>query len=165
MDENGNPVFYVNEDGSPNNESMFDVSFIQGKIGGDPFFEVTNQNNELNYYGVTTADKFWINDGDLLNKLYSMEYNFIETKYIGLQMIFSLTKFTFESGYFIRIIMDNRNQMRNIRVSHGKLGVEIDLFTLIIYVHAILCLLMGYEGNIPTNIAISSTLKFLDNAV
>lgn len=152
MDENGNPVFYVNEDGTPNNESMFDVSFIQGKIGGDPFFEVTNQNNELNYYGVTTADKFWINDGDLLNKLYSMEYNFIETKYIGLQMIFSLTKFTFESGYFIRIIMDNRNQMRNIRVSHGKLGVEIDLFTLIIYVHAILCLLMGYEGNIPTNI-------------
>ena len=152
MDEHGNPVFVYNDDGTPNNEAMYDIKFIQGQIGGDPFMEVTDPNNELDYYGVTTADRFWINDGDLLNKLYSMEYNFIETKYIGLQMIFSVTKFTFESGYFIRLIMDNRNQMRNIRVSHGKLGFEIDLFTLIIYIHAILCLLMGYEGNIPSDI-------------
>lgn len=153
MDEHGNPVFVYNQDGSPNNEAMFDVKFIQGQIGGDPFMEVTDTTNELDYYGVTTADRYWINDGDLLNKLYSMEYNFIETKYLGLQMIFSITKFTFESGYFIRLIMDNKNQMRNIRVSHGKLGFEVDLFTLIIYIHAILCLIMGYEGNIPSGIS------------
>jgi hypothetical protein len=132
---------------------MYDIKFIQGQIGGDPFFEVTDTNNELDYYGVTTADRYWINDADLLNKLYSMEYNFIETKYIGLQMIFSVTKFTFESGYFMRLIMDNRNQMSNISVSHGKLGTEIDLFTLIIYIHAILCLQLGYEGNIPSDLS------------
>ena len=146
MDDVGNPVF------ADTNEAMFDISFIEGKLGGDPFFEVTNENKELNYYGVTSADKFWMNDAELLNKIYSMEYNYIETKYIGLQMIFSITKFTFESGYFIRLIMDNRSQMQNIRVSHGKLGVEIDLFTLIMYIHSLICLLLGYEGNIPSEI-------------
>lgn len=153
VDTQGNPIFVYNEDGTPNNEAMFDVKFIQGQLGGDPFMEVTDTNNELDYYGVTSADRFWINDGDLINKLYSMEYNFIETKYLGLQMVFSVTKFSFESGYFIRLLMDNRNRMRNIKVSHGKLGFEVDLFTLVIYIHAILCLLMGYQGNIPSDIS------------
>lgn len=153
MDEHGDPIFVYDDSGEPVNESMYDIKFIQGQLGGDPFMEVTDPNNELDYYGVTSADNFWINDEDLLTKLYSMEYNFIETKYLGLQMIFSVTKFSFESGYFIRLIMDNRNRMRNIKVSHGKLGFEIDLFTLVIYIHAILCLMLGYEGNIPSNIS------------
>ncbi len=149
MDVNGNPVFVKKADGSYDNKSMYDVCFIQGTIGGDPYLEVTDPENELDYYGVTSVDKFWFNDSDLLNKIYDMEYNYIETKYIGLKMVFSVTRFMFESCYFIRLIMDNRDKMSNITVNNGKIGIDMDLFTLIIYIHALICLSLGYEGNLP----------------
>ena len=146
----GKPVFSFDSNGKPKYREMFDVSFIQGTIGGDPFLEVTDSNNELNYDGVTAADPYWLNDQDLLDKLYETEYNFIETKYIGLQMVYSTTKFLFESGYFVSLLLSNRDKVSRITVGHGKLGYDVDLFTLIIYIYSLICIKLGYEGNIPT---------------
>ena len=66
--------------------------------------------------------------------------------------VFSMTKFLFESGYFIKMIMDNRYKVSMISVSHGKLGEDIDLFTLIVYIHAIIYQKLGYTGNIPSSV-------------
>lgn len=149
FDENGRPIFKTNPDGSPDYNSMYNVFFSRALIDGVPFDDIIDKNNWLEYFPVTNADPFWINDDQLLQKIYQTEYNFTDTKYLGLQMVFSLTNLLFESGYFIQMIADNRNSVSAIRVSHNKLGTEIDLFTLVIYIHAIIYKRLGYEGNIP----------------
>lgn len=154
FDEHQRPVFkYTSENSKEiDYQATYDVFFAKGIIGGDPFNDITNPDNRLEYNPVTYADPYWFNDSDLLQKIYQTEYNYTETKYIGLQMVFSMTKFLFENGYFIKMIMDNRYKVSLITVSHGKLGSDIDLFTLIIYIHAIICQKLGYAGNIPSSV-------------
>ncbi len=152
VDSDGNLIFSYKDDGTPNYDEMYDISFSQGTIDGDPYVDICDMNNRLDYNAITSADPYWVNDAQLIQKAYESEYNFIETKYIGLQMVFSLTQFMMESCYFIHMIMDNRYTMSFITVSHGKLGTDIDLFTLVIYIHAIIYKRYEYEGNIPDNV-------------
>lgn len=149
MDDEGHPKFFYNQSGHLDYQATYDISFAKGTLDGDPFFDIIDENNKLEYYPITNADPYWYNDSDLMNKIYTSEYNFTDTKYIGLQMVFSLTKYLFETGYFIQMIIDNRYKVSFVRVSHGKLGTEIDLFTLIVYIHAIICERLGFKGNIP----------------
>lgn len=44
------------------------------------------------------------------------------------------------------MIMDNRNTFESYRVSYSKMGIEIDLFTLIIYMHALIVKKLGWTG-------------------
>lgn len=152
FDDNLRPVFKYTPTGEIDYQGTYDVFFAKGIIGGDPFNDITNPDNRLDYNPITYADPYWINDEHLLQKIYQTEYNYTETKYIGLQMVFSMTKFLFESGYFMKMIMDNRYKVSMIGVSHGKLGEDIDLFTLVVYIHAIIYQKLGYAGNIPTSV-------------
>lgn len=152
VDSDGNLIFSYKNDGTPNYDEMYDIFFSQGTIDGDPYIDICDSNNRLDYNAITSADPYWVNDAQLIQKVYESEYNFTETKYIGLQMVFSITQFMMESCYFIHMIMDNRYPMSFITVSHGKLGTDIDLFTLVIYIHAIICKRYEYEGNIPDNV-------------
>ena len=145
----GKPVFALTANGQIDYQKTYRLLFAKGLINGDPFIDITDPNNHLDYFPVTSADPYWYNDAELLQKVYQTEYNYTETKYIGLQMVFSLTKFMLESAYFMQMIAQNRFAVSNIRVSHGKLGSDIDLFTLIVYIHAIIYYRLGYEGNIP----------------
>lgn len=147
-DSDGNPLFVRNANGELNPREMFDLKFVKGNIGDNPYKYIVDANNDINYYGVTSADPFWLNDTDLMDKAFNSEYNFIETKYIGIQMVFSLTKFIFENSYFIRMLMDNRDVTSMLFLSHGKIGTDVDIFTLIIYINAIVCMQLGVSGNI-----------------
>ena len=157
-DEHGNPLFVRDSSGALDNRQMFDIKFVKGDIGGNPYKSVVDSNNDINYYGVTSADPFWLNDADLMDKVFGSNYNFIETKYIGVQLVFSLTKFLFETSYFMRMLMDNRDATSMMFLSNGSIG-EVDIFTLIIYINAIVCLQLGVSGNVsdiftdPTKLA------------
>lgn len=147
-DSNGNPLFVRKSNGELDPRQMFDLKFVKGDIGDNPYKYIVDANNDINYYGVTSADPFWLNDADLMDKAFNSEYNFIETKYIGVQLIFSLTKYIFENSYFIRMLMDNREATSLMFLSHGKIGTDVDVFTLIIYINAIVCMQLGVSGNI-----------------
>lgn len=152
IDLDGNLIFKYDSNNNPIYNEMYNVFFAQGNIDGDPYIDICDPNNRLDYNPVTNADPYWVNDADLIQKIYQTEYNYTETKYIGLQMVFSMTYFLLETSYFIHMILDNKYSVSYITVSHGKLGYDIDLFTLVIYIHAIICKKYGYEGNIPDNI-------------
>lgn len=148
LDDNGNPLFIKNILGEYDNEKMFDVKFVKADIAENPYKYIVNSNNDLNYWGVSEADPYWVNDRDLLDKLYNSDYNFIETKYIGVELVFSLTRYILETNYFMRMLLDNRDLMSILTVSHGKLGIDIDLFTLVIYINAIVCMQLGLAGDL-----------------
>lgn len=149
-DENGNPIFAYNTDGTEKAEWMYDVKIVKGDIGENPYKYILDSLNYLDYYGVTEPDTYWLNDDELLYKLYHSDYNFIETKYIGIEMAFSLTKFTIQTEYIMRMLLDNKNSGGNgtnkMYVYHGKLGQDIDLYTLVIYIMYLIGLQYNFVG-------------------
>ena len=138
MATDGKPQFAVDENGNEIPEEMYDVKMVKADIGENPYSYIIDSLNYMNYYGVTEPDTYWLNDDDLLYQLYHSEYNFLETKYIGIEMVFSLTRFTIETEYIMRMLLDNRNSGGNgtnqLTVYHGKLGIDIDLYSLVIYI-------------------------------
>ena len=125
---------------------MYKIRFAKRVKGESVYRSVTDTNNYLDYASVINEDPYWIHDQDLIDKMYNMEYNFIETKYIGLQLQFSMTRYFFESAYFMRMILDNKQKMLNIFINIGRFGSDVDLFTFIVYIHAAVCRNLGYEG-------------------
>ncbi len=146
LDENGVPMLVFNDDGTLNLRAMYDVKFVQGDIGDTPYKYLIDSNNDHNYIGVTSADPYWINDGPLYDKLYETEYNFIETKYIGIRLAYSLTRYLLESSYFMRMLIDNRENTSHIQAPGETNG--LDVYSLVIYIHAIICKVLGIDGAI-----------------
>lgn len=142
-DENG--VYLESE---VNYEETYDIHFVKRAIGKEsPFEAINNPNNDLDYQAVIMDDHYWLDDADLREKMYQSEYNFIETKYLGLQTQISMTKFMYESCYFMRMLFDNRDIFENITVYNSKVGEDIPIFTTIIYLHALICKKLGWEEN------------------
>lgn len=134
----GKFVFAYDSAGNLDPKKMYDVRIVKADIGENPYTYILDSLNYMDYYGVTDPDTYWINDDDLLNKLYHSEYNFLETKYIGIEMAFSLTRFTIETEYLMRMLLDNKNSggngTNNIYVYHGRIGKDLSVYTLVIYI-------------------------------
>lgn len=150
LDEHGNPLFVYDENGNLDPRRMYDIKFVQGDIGDTPYKYLIDSNNDHNYIGVTSADPYWINDGPLYDKIYDTEYNFIETKYIGIRLAYSLTRYLLESSYFMRMLIDNRDNTSKIQAPGDTHG--LDIYTLVIYIHAIICKIIGIDGAIKSYI-------------
>lgn len=153
-DDFGRPkiVYRKNEYGEDTDQldtrEMYELQFVQAGIGENPYIYLMDDNNYHNYDGVVSADPYWVNNKELLDKIYDEEsFNFIETKYLGIGMTYSLTRYLFESCYFMQMLIDNRDFIANFRVEHGKLG-SIRLFDMIIYINAIVCQIIGVTGEI-----------------
>ena len=143
-----------------NYPGSYDFSFVKRTIGGEsPFDAVNDENNYVDYNEVINADHYWLDDGDLRDKMYKSEYNYIETKYIGMQMQLSVSEFFYENIFFVRMLMDNRDVFEKLSVTYSKTGTDIDLFTLIIYMHALIVKKLGWTGEFvlhPAKVADSS---------
>jgi hypothetical protein len=134
-DGSGKPMFSFDANGNEIPENMYDVQIVKADIGENPYTYILDSLNYLDYYSVTDPDTYWINDEDLLYKLYHSDYNFIETKYIGIQMAFSLTRLTIETEYLMRMLLDNRyNGTDTLSMYHGKLGRNMTVYDLVIYI-------------------------------
>lgn len=134
-DNDGQLMFAYDNMGNEIPEDMYDVKIVKADIGENPYNYILDSMNYLNYYGVTEPDTYWLNDEDLLYKLYHSEYNFIETKYIGIQMAFSLTRLTIETEYLMRMLLDNRFEgTSDLSIMHSRIGREIPVYDLVIYI-------------------------------
>lgn len=155
LDEDGNPIFSINgynNDGSPiyNYEDMYELSFTETEIGKDPYSSILDPTKTVKYESITDKDEYWVNDRDLIEKLYTSEFNFIESKYLGVSLIFDLNKITYECCYFMKMLQDNRNTTNSkIYVYHDYIEEEILLFDLVIYTICLICKNRGYVALIP----------------
>ena len=148
--KDGKPIFVKNEDGSYNYREMYDVKFSKVHLLNDPVTDITNSRNHIKYDDMVNGDPYWITDEALLDKLYSEEYNYNESKYIGIQTTFDMMKIVYECCYYIKMIVDNRKALDATTIFNNNTKSQVNLFDSIIYTCALLCKNYGYEGNIPT---------------
>lgn len=144
-DENGNRIPIMVEDP----ENMYDISFLKSNIEENPYNNMGDKDNYLGYHEVVDIDDFWFDDADTRNTMLQNDYNYIETKYIGVQLTFDLCELVYESCYFMGMLRDNKSSTYAIMISHDRMGMNVPLWDFVIYVFAAICKKNGYPGVIP----------------
>ena len=152
------PLFIKNEDDSYNYSSMYDIKFAKAKLYENIQGQISNPVNHINYNDIIDIDPYWISDSSLLDKLYATNFNYLESKYIGLQVVYDLTKIIYESSFFFKALLDNRTEIANINIYIPTISSSIKLFNVLIYICALICKKYGYEGNISTKLPIVSKI-------
>ena len=159
FDEKGLPVVkykknYITGEDEFDYEKMFDVYFQKAKINDlDTYKNLIVKSNKVSYEEVTQEDPYWIEDDDLYKELYESEYNFIETKYMGVSISYRMTKILFENIYLLRLIFDKKNEIPHIQLElpRIKLYGSIPLFDAIVTLCAMTCKQNRLRGEILVN--------------
>ena len=155
-DEDGNPTnLPVDIEGKPiwepDLQAMYEIYFVKANINKDRYTQLIDPNNKVTYDSIVNEDSYWFQfDPDTVKTIYENVYNYIETKYIGVQLMFNMTDLLWESSYFMGMLRDNRSKISNSRfmVSHDRLGTSVPLFDMLIYIIALICKKRGYTGEI-----------------
>lgn len=189
LTEEGEPIIkyktvyddYGNEVQELDYEAMYDFYFQSTDIyEPNVIVAIENKANKYHYNEVTDEDVHWWEDDDLLKEKYERQYNFIETKYLGINIMQNLTKLIYETVYFIHLLVDNKDtttpiETRILNSDAMKTGtdylylqldrftpVPVSIFDAVVIMSALVCKKNGMKGNIITHHAgkILSVLGF-----
>lgn len=148
--ENGKPITVLGEDEQLDKRAMYEIKFGKVRLYDDPPLELVNPENHIDYTTMTSLDPYWISDEELLDKLYDTDFNYLETKYIGIQTLFDLMQIMYESAYFFKMILDNKKALNAVTLMYAPIGRSVNIFELCVYVAALICKKYGYQGNISS---------------
>lgn len=160
FDINGIPVIYYKDEVDPitgekilDYERMYEVYFQKVELKDrDTYKSLLDVTNHRTYEEVTSGDPFWVEDDSLFNEVYESEYNFVETKYLGVSISYRLTKILFENIYLMKMILEKKDEIPNIRLSLPKISpfTEVSLFDAIVALCAMTCKQNHLKGEILT---------------
>ena len=147
----GNPIFRDSE-GNPLKESQkFNRRFARVNWKDNTFIQITDKEKKIPYTHLTEPDPYWIEDSQLQDKMYETDWNYFHSKYMGVQIMFELSKLMFETCYFLHLLKDNRETLSEATCYYMLTGEDVPIFDMVIYAIAILCRNAGYTGEIPTD--------------
>lgn len=146
-DELGGYVFEFDENGNEDIDKTYDLKFLKIPVEGiaDDYLQDTSK--YLNYDTITTGDEYW--DGDLdhdyvKNIIMQHEYNYVRTKYLSIDTVYSMTELSFQLCYFYNMIFndDKYEELLLISVPMIDTSKQFKLLDLFCYLFA-----LGYEVN------------------
>lgn len=189
LDENGEPIIkyktsydeYGNEIQELDYEAMYDFYFQSTDIyEPNVIVAIENKANKYHYNEVIDEDVHWWEDDDLIKEKYERQFNFIETKYLGVNIMQNLTRLIYDTVYFIHLLVDNKDtttpiETRIFNSDAMKTGtdylylqldrftpVPVSIFDAVVIMCALVCKKNSMKGNIITQHAgkILSVLGF-----
>lgn len=184
MDENGEPVIIykdvTDDEGNITREldyeKMYDFYFQSTDIlEPNVILAIENKSNRYPYHEVTDEDVYWWETDELKKELYEREYNFIETKYLGITLMQNLTNLLYDTCYYLNLLVDNKNtttpiETRILNTDAMKTGTDYLFITLdrfsqipvsIFDAVVILCALVSKKNGMKGNIITSTPTKVL----
>lgn len=154
VDVNGNPIMVYNDDGSLNKSAMYDLYFKTANLTEkNVTLALQNSSSTKTYEEVTESDPFWWDSGDLKNTILEDEFNYCETKYVSLNMMYNMTEIMFDITYAIQTILDQKDNIDTygITISLPKISLDrkFSLFDVMVFIIAGMSKMNGFKGNIP----------------
>lgn len=146
-DEEGNPIYV--EDLERMYELYFQrVNIKERNIG----LALEDADNKLDYDEVTRDDPYWWEDADLSEIKYTSTYNYVETKYLSLNLMYKMTEMLFEITYAFRMIIDKNEDVKNFTISIPKINsdVSFNIFEITVFLVSLLCKKHGFKPGIVT---------------
>ena len=158
LDKDGKPIFKykteIDEDGNEikvlDKAAMYDLYFNEIDIASDdPDVSADSGTYSSTYETFVADDPTWINDSDLLNKLFNDDINWINTKYMNIKMVYKFQDLMFESAYLFRILVDKKSETSNISMTFDSIsGNSVNLFDICILLMCLICKLVNMKPNL-----------------
>lgn len=160
MDAYGNPLFVTKKEFNENTgkeeevydeEMMYDVYFQKVLLNDYDYHEaLEDPSNRVGYDSVTSADPFWVEDSDLYKDVWESEYNYKETKYLGVTVSYKLSEMLYENILLMRMIFDNKEGLEKITLKLPSItgDVPIPLFDVVVFLCALVSKKYGLKGEI-----------------
>ena len=184
MDKNGEPLFIykteIDDEGNEKQvldyEAMYKVYFQSTDIlEPNVIVAIENKANQYHYNEVTRDDVYWWETEELKKELYEREYNFIDTKYLGINLMQNLNNLLYETCYYLNLLVDNKDtttpiETRILNSDAMKTGTDylyitLDRFTSIpvsiFDAVIVLCALVSKKNGMKGNIITSTPSKIL----
>lgn len=148
-------------------EAMYNLYFQKAELRDENFITSFNQQvNRADYEDVTSDDPYWIEDERVYDQIWETEYNFVESKYLGLGLAYRLTDLIFDNVALMKMIISQEESMDKLRITLPKItgSTQVSVFDCII---SLICLtackhnLYGDIITIPTQVI--SVLDFMRN--
>jgi hypothetical protein len=119
---------------------------------------ITSKSKTFNYSDVTGADPRWWELPDTQAAIKNKYYSYSDSKYIMIESMVDQTASLFESIYFLRMLVDNKNFTDTFMISVPEVfsNEKISLFDLSVFIMAAMC-----ENNNLTGEIISSASGLL----
>lgn len=91
-------------------ESMFDVYFQRADLLESDIDTVYKGTlNKVPYQDITSEDPFWVDDENLYKMVWESEYNFVESKYLSLGIMYSMTEFIFDNVILLKLLLSQKD--------------------------------------------------------
>lgn len=176
LDDDDNPIFaykeVMNEDGEieivEDVEKMYRFYFQSTDVlERNTALALENKQNKIEFYDVTESDPLWWNDEDLQKELYEREFNYVETKYMSVNIMYKMTQMMFESIYALNMMVDKKeSETKYIYIDLPRVTLDkVSVFDSIILLCALTSKKNGMKGEIiSTPTKILSVLGFNFNA-
>lgn len=160
LDAYGVPIFkttqrFNNDTGEmdtiPDYENMYNVYFHRANLNDDKFSNSFNSAiNSESYLDVVNNDPFWWQDSNLYHRVWETEYNFVESKYLGLSISYKLTDILFENILLLKTIIKKEEELRGLTITLPKIlgSVEIPVFDVVILLVALTACKHNLTGEI-----------------
>lgn len=151
----------------PDYEKMYDLYFQREDMRShDLFKSVMFAANKQNYDEITQNDPFWIIDQNLYDRVWQTEYNYVESKYLGIGVAYSMTNVLFENVILLKLLLRKRDDISGLTISIPRIvpGLKIPLYDAIIF---LICLtaakhnLTGEIITIPTQVI--NVIDYMNN--
>lgn len=158
LNTKGQPlIFYktiYDEENKPHrvldDEKTYDIYFQKVNINSrDKLAEINDISNRIEYNEITGDDPYWVEDSNLVDKIYDSNYNYTLTKYLSIDISYELAKLMYESSYCIRMILEDQEDFKKIYVKLPWVDEPANLFDTTLLLCALSAKKFGLAGNVP----------------
>ena len=157
-------------------EKMYDFYFQSTDIlEKNPITMIENKYNRYEYDEIVKEDVYWWETEELKKELHERDYNYIDTKYIGITIMQNLTNILYDTSYFLNLLVDHKNttvpfEQRIFNSDAMKTGtdylfVDINRFSTtpvsVFDAVIILCALVSKKNGMKGNIIVKNPAQIL----
>lgn len=149
LNEDGNYV-EIDED-HPDN--TYELKFIKVPIDGDIDDYYKDNSNHINYTDMISSDKYWngpYNEDEIRKKILKQEFNIIQSKYMSIDTVYSLTEISFQMAYFNNMLLHSGidSSAITLTIPYINSSNTVNLKNVFIYLMALMYEYTEFEDNI-----------------
>lgn len=153
LDANNNPVIVYDADGNVDYTQTYDLYFKSVPLDEkNVTLALQDKSSTKTYEEVTEADPFWWDSGDLKDTILKDDFNYYESKYISLKLLYNMSDILFELTYSMRLILDQKDKIDkyNIDLTLPKINMRrtFSLFDIAVFILAGLCKMNSLDGKV-----------------
>lgn len=154
-DENGE--YLLDEKGEKiiDAESVYEFYFSGIPIESeDVQQDILNSDYVMGYDEMVKDDNLWIDDSETKQLLMETDFNYMQTKYIDVKVVYKLQEIVFETVYASRIILDNAEDTKRIKVTMNMLSdTPVSLFDSIVMLICLMCKMHRMEPTLYSKLS------------